>query len=443
VDQSTDRRRLRSNAAALGSARLFAEAQALIPGGVNSPVRAFKAVGGAPRFLARGLGARVWDVDGDEYLDCVGSWGPLILGHARPEVIAAACEAARRGTTFGAPTELEVELARAIVEAVPSIELVRLVNSGTEAAMSAVRLARAYTGRTKVVKFEGGYHGHSDGLLAQAGSGLATLSLPGSPGVPPSWAAETLVVPYNDAAVAAELMRTRGDQIACVLVEPVAGNMGVVAPADGFLETLRQATREAGALLVFDEVITGFRVGYGGAQSLYRVQPDLTVLGKIIGGGFPIGAFGGPRAIMEMLAPVGPVYQAGTLSGNPVACAAGLATLRLLAKERPYAELDRRGEALAAGLRQAAARAGLPATVNRVGSMLTLFFQQGPVVDHRTAMASDVARYAAFFQHLLARGIYLPPSQFEAMFLSSAHGDNDVARICEAAGHALQAVAAG
>ncbi len=420
------------------SQRLFREAQQFIPGGVNSPVRAFRAVGGIPRFMQRGSGARVWDVDGNEYLDCVGSWGPLILGHARREVIEAACETARLGTTFGAPTEQEVRLARAIAEALPSVELVRLVNSGTEAVMSAVRLARAHTGRTKVVKFEGGYHGHSDGLLAQAGSGLATLSLPGSPGVPAAWAAETLVLPYNDALAVEQAMQARGHEIACLLVEPVAGNMGVVPPAPGFLEALRRATREAGALLIFDEVITGFRVHYRGAQTLYGVQPDLTVLGKIIGGGFPIGAFGGSRAIMELLAPTGPVYQAGTLSGNPVACAAGLATLRLLADEQPYSELDRRGVALAEGLREAAADAGVAVTINRVGSMLTLFFCAGPVTDYRSALASDTKRYAAFFQAMLARGVYLPPSQFEAVFLSAAHTDDDVARICRAAGEALR-----
>jgi len=421
------------------SARLLAEAQQLMPGGVNSPVRAFKAVGGEPLFIARGQGARVWDVDGNEYLDCVGSWGPLILGHARAEVIEAACQAAKDGATFGAPTELEVELARAIVEALPSVEMVRLVNSGTEAVMSAVRLARAYTGRSKIVKFEGGYHGHSDGLLAQAGSGVATLSIPGSPGVPATWAAGTIVLPYNNTALLEELLPAQGAEIACVLVEPVAGNMGVVPPAPGFLESLRRVTREHGTLLIFDEVITGFRVGYRGAQGLYGIHPDLTILGKIIGGGFPIGAFGGRREIMEMLAPAGPVYQAGTLSGNPVACAAGLKTLRLLAQENPYSDLERRGEMLAQGLRAAAEKAGAPATVNQIGSMLTLFFTPDPVTDYCSASASDTSRFAAFFREMLVRGIYLPPSQFEAVFLSLAHEDREIARICEAAEAALKA----
>ena len=423
------------------SSRLFAEAQTLIPGGVNSPVRAFQAVGGDPRFIARGAGARLWDVDGNEYIDCVGSWGPLILGHARREVVDAACEAARLGTTFGAPTEVEVKLARAMVEALPSVELVRLVNSGTEAVMSAIRLARAYTSRSRIVKFEGGYHGHSDGLLAQAGSGLATLSLPGSPGVPAAWAAETIVLPYNDVAAAEELMRTRGGEVACVIVEPVAGNMGVVPPAKGFLQTLRRLTSDRSALLIFDEVITGFRVGYHGAQALYDVRPDLTVLGKVIGGGFPIGAFGGARKTMEMLAPSGPVYQAGTLSGNPVACAAGLTTIELLRTEDPYPDLDRKGAALQEGLRKAAKDAAAPATVNRVGSMLTLFFTQGPVIDYQSASTSDTSRYAAFFREMLARGVYFPPSQFEAVFVSAAHSDDDVARIIAAAAASLRAVA--
>lgn len=423
------------------STRLFAEAQMLIPGGVNSPVRAFKAVGGDPRFIARGAGSRVWDVDGNEYIDCVASWGPLILGHARREVVDAACEAARLGTTFGAPTETEVKLARAIVEALPSVELVRLVNSGTEAVMSAIRVARAYTNRTKTVKFEGGYHGHSDGLLAQAGSGLATLSLPGSPGVPAAWAAETIVVPYNDTGSVERLMKSHGQDIAAIIVEPVAGNMGVVPPADGFLQVLRTLTSEHGALLIFDEVITGFRVGYHGAQALYGIRPDLTVLGKIIGGGFPIGAFGGTRKIMELLAPVGPVYQAGTLSGNPVACAAGLTMLDLLERENPYPNLERKAAGLESGLRKAAEAAHVPATVNRVGSMLTLFFARDPVTDYQSAADSDVSRYAAFFGEMLSRGVYLPPSQFEALFVSAAHSADDIARICEAAADALQVVA--
>ncbi|NIM05226.1 MAG: glutamate-1-semialdehyde 2,1-aminomutase [Armatimonadetes bacterium] len=424
------------------SESLFAEAQGLIPGGVNSPVRAFKAVGGTPPFMARGAGATVWDVDGNEYIDCVASWGPLILGHARREVVESIRETAGRGMTFGAPTELEVALARLIVEAVPSIELVRLVNSGTEAVMSALRLARAFTGRSKVVKFEGGYHGHSDGLLARAGSGLATLSIPDCPGVPDAWAAETLVVPYNDLEVVQELLVSRGKEIACVIIEPVAGNMGVVPPKEGFLEGIRQATEQVGCLLIFDEVITGFRVHYGGAQTLHKVTPDLTVLGKIIGGGLPIGAFGGRREIMEMLAPSGPVYQAGTLSGNPVACAAGLATLRILAAEKPYAMLERRAQSLVEELQQAASRLNIPVTINRVGSMFTLFFSEGPVANYATASASDKSRYAKFFHSMLEQGVYLPPSQFEAMFLSTAHSDVEVERIGDAAKSALEQLAA-
>ena len=424
------------------SRSLLAEAEQLIPGGVNSPVRAFGAVGGTPRFLARGSGAYVWDVDDNKYVDCVGSWGPLILGHARPEVVEAACEAARLGTTFGAPTEREVLLARAITKAVPSIESVRLVSSGTEAAMSAIRLARAYTKRTKVVKFEGAYHGHSDGLLARAGSGLATLGLPSSPGVPPSWTAETIVLPYNEPDAVEDAFQSLGDEIACVLVEPVAGNMGVVPPAEGFLGSLRTATEKAGALLVFDEVITGFRVHAGGAQALYGVIPDLTILGKVLGGGFPIGAFGGRRGIMEMLAPSGPVYQAGTLSGNPVACAAGLATLNLLEAEAPYDMLERRAGSLAEGLEKAALGAGVSVQVNRVASMLTLFFNGETVVSYSTAAASDQKRYARFFHGMLARGVYLPPSQFEAIFISTAHTEEDVASICKMAQGALSEVAA-
>jgi glutamate-1-semialdehyde 2,1-aminomutase len=423
------------------SQELFEAAQRLIPGGVNSPVRAFKAVGGTPPFIARGAGARIWDVDGNEYIDLVGSWGPLILGHARPEVVRAACGAAELGTTFGAPTESEIRLARAIIEAMPSVEMVRLVSSGTEAVMSALRLARAFTGRSKIVKFEGAYHGHADGLLARAGSALATLAIADSPGVPAAWAAETIVLPYNDLEAVRSALRAYGPEIACVIVEPVAGNMGVVLPRETFLAALRELTRDAGALLIFDEVITGFRVGRGGAQEMYGITPDLTVLGKIIGGGFPLAAFGGRRDIMSMLAPAGPVYQAGTLSGNPVACAAGVETLRLLAEEKPYPRLDRMGRALANGLKAAAARAGVPAIVNRVGSMLTVFFTDSPVVDWATASRSSRERHAAFFHAMLERGVYLPPAQFEAMFLSAAHSESDVRSVCEAAGEAFASIA--
>ncbi len=415
------------------SEQLFALAQNLIPGGVNSPVRAFKGVGGTPLFIARGAGARVWDVDGNEYIDCVGSWGPLILGHARLEVVAAACEAARRGTTFGAPTEGEIALAQAITDAMPSIELVRLVSSGTEAVMTTLRLARGFTGRTKVVKFEGAYHGHSDGLLARAGSGLATLGIADSPGVPAAWAADTIVLPYNDLDAVRSVFSSSGSDIACLIAEPIAGNMGVVPPKPGFLAGLREITRAAGALLIFDEVITGFRVARGGAQSVFGVAPDLTVLGKIIGGGFPLAAFGGRRDIMSMLAPAGPVYQAGTLSGNPVACAAGAETLRLLAEENPYPRLEQSGQALAAGLEKAADDAGAHVTINRAGSMLTVFFASAPIVDWSTASTSSRERHAAFFHAMLENGVYLPPAQFEAMFVSAAHTERDVAFICRAA----------
>ncbi len=420
------------------SKELFESAQRLIPGGVNSPVRAFKSVGGTPRFIARGAGARVWDLDGNEYIDCVASWGPLILGHARPEVVKAACQAAQLGTTFGAPTEMEIRLAQAITDAMPSVELVRLVSSGTEAVMSALRLARAYTNRTKVVKFEGAYHGHSDGLLARAGSGLATLGIADSPGVPAAWAAETIVLPYNDLHAVRQAFAGLGSEIACIIVEPIAGNMGVVPPANGFLAGLWELTREAGALLIFDEVITGFRVGWGGAQGLYNIAPDLTVLGKIIGGGFPLAAFGGRREVMAMLAPTGPVYQAGTLSGNPVACAAGAETLRLLVEEDPYPRLEQLGRELAEGLATAAERASAVVTVNRVGSMLTVFFTDGPVVDWATASQSSRERYAIFFHAMLERGIYLPPAQFEAMFVSTAHTETDIGAICKAAEQAFQ-----
>jgi glutamate-1-semialdehyde 2,1-aminomutase len=420
------------------SERLFAEAQRFIPGGVNSPVRAFRSVGGTPRFIARGQGARIWDADGNEYIDCVGSWGPLILGHARPEVIAAAYGVARLGTTFGAPTERETELARAITEAMPSIELVRLVSSGTEAVMSALRVARGYTKRSKVVKFEGGYHGHSDGLLARAGSGVATLGIADSPGVPEAWAAETLVLPYNNTGAVEQAFSAMGEQIACVIVEPVAGNMGVVPPREGFLESLRRVTRAAGALLIFDEVITGFRVGYGGAQGRYRVTPDLTVLGKIIGGGFPLAAFGGRGEIMQVLAPAGPVYQAGTLSGNPVACAAGVATLRLLKAEDPYPRLEQLGAKLEAGLRAGARAAGVALAINRVGSMLTAFFTGATVTDWATATMSSRDHYRDYFHAMLDWGVYLAPSQFEAAFLSAAHTERDIETIVAAAGEAMK-----
>jgi glutamate-1-semialdehyde 2,1-aminomutase len=420
------------------SESLFHSAQRLIPGGVNSPVRAFRGVGGTPFFVASASGARIEDVDGRSYIDFLGSWGPLILGHAAPAVVEALSEAARRGTSYGAPTAAEVEMAELITRAVPSMEMVRLVSSGTEAAMSAIRLARGATGRDLVVKFDGCYHGHADSLLVKAGSGGVTFGVPDSRGVPASLAALTMALPFNDLAAASRFMDDRGQEVAVVVVEPVAGNMGVVPPAAGFLAGLRELCTRHGALLLFDEVITGFRVAYGGAQALYGVRPDLTCLGKIIGGGLPVGAYGGRRDLMEQVAPLGGVYQAGTLSGNPLAVAAGMATLRALEDPASYRRLETLGARLASGLAEAARRAGVPLTVNRVGSMLTGFFTGEPVVDLVSAKRSDTARYGRFFHGMLERGVFLAASQFEAAFVSLAHTEEDLDSAARAATETLQ-----
>ena len=421
------------------SEELFERARRVIPGGVNSPVRAFGAVGGTPRFVARGESAYLVDVDGNRYVDLVQSWGALLFGHAREEVVRAAADAASRGTSFGAPTEAEVDLAERVCRLVPSVEMVRLTSSGTEAAMAAVRLARGATGRDLVLTFEGCYHGHGDALLARgAGSGMATFGIPASPGVTEGAARDTLTAPYNDLEAARAVFEARGERIACVIVEPVAANMGVVPPAPGFLPGLRDLCTASGALLVFDEVITGFRLGLGGAQARFGVTPDLTVLGKVLGGGFPLAAFGGRADLMARLAPSGPVYQAGTLSGNPVAVAAGLATLELAERLDPYPALEATAERLAEGLAKAFADAGMAATVNREGPLLSVFFSEGPVRSFEEARAADHARYARFFHAMLERGVYLPPSGYEGWFLGAAHGEAEIERVLDGAAQAAR-----
>jgi len=405
------------------SQALFQEAQELLPGGVNSPVRAFRAVGGSPVFISAAEGPYLYDVDGNRYLDYVQSWGPMILGHAHPKVVEAVVQASKRGFSFGAPTEAENELARLVIESVPSIEMVRFVNSGTEATMSALRLARAYTGRNKLIKFSGCYHGHADMLLVQAGSGVATMGLPDSPGVPPEATSNTLIAPYNDSAAVEELFRTYPQEIAAVIVEPVAANMGLVLPLPGFLEKLRELTEEYGALLIFDEVMTGFRVALGGMQEREGISPDLTCLGKIIGGGLPVGAYGGRREIMEQVAPVGTMYQAGTLSGNPLAMAAGIATLTELRKPGQYEELERKSQLLGKGMERVLHETGLGLQFVRIGAMFCLYFTPESVIDYACAKTSDTARFAQYFWYMLEHGIYLPPSQFEACFISLALDD--------------------
>ena len=423
------------------SGELFERARAVIPGGVNSPVRAFGAVGGEPLFIALGDGAWIEDADGRRHVDLVQSWGALLFGHARAEIVRAAAEAAARGTSFGAPTEAEVLMAEEIVAAVPSVDMVRLTSSGTEAAMSAVRVARAFTRRPGVVKFAGCYHGHADGLLARAGSGVATFGLPGTPGVTEAAARDTIVVPYNELAAVGEIFEAVGDEIACIIVEPVAANMGVVPPEPGFLEGLRDVSLEHGALLIFDEVITGFRVARGGAQALYEVNPDLTVLGKVMGGGFPCAAFGGRAEIMGRVAPAGDVYQAGTLSGNPVAVAAGLTALRLLRDEDPFPALEKTATSLVEGIADALGGAGVAHTINRVESLFSVFFADPPVRDFADAQRGDHDAYARFFRALLERGVYLPPSGYEGWFLSTAHGETEMERIDEAVRDVARALA--
>ena len=423
------------------SEALFQRAQEIIPGGVNSPVRAFRGVGGTPPFIEQGQGSRIFDADNLQYIDCVGSWGPMILGHGHRYVVEAVKRAATRGFSFGAPTVGEVELAEMIIAAMPSIEMLRLVNSGTEATMSALRLARAVTGRKKILKFDGGYHGHVDSLLVKAGSGGATFNLPDSAGVPLEVTQLTVSVPYNHLDAVSNAMDENDDDVAAIIVEPVAGNMGCVPPAEGFLQGLRAICDERGSLLILDEVMTGFRVAYGGAQELYGVKPDITTLGKIIGGGMPIGAYGGSRKIMQSVSPLGPMYQAGTLSGNPVAVAAGKSTLGVLKNSSIYKDLEERSAEFEQGVRHSAEKHGVPITFNRVGSMWTIFFTEGPVTDWESANKSNREKFARFFHVMLAEGVYLPPSQMEAAFFSAAHAKKDIQQLINRADRALKKVA--
>lgn len=408
------------------SKQAYAKAIKVIPGGVNSPVRAFRSVSRDPIFIERGEGSRLWDIDGNSYIDYVGSWGPLLVGHAHPEVVEAIRKAAEKGTSFGAPTEIETELAQEVLAAYPSMEMIRMVNSGTEATMSALRLARGITGREKIVKFEGCYHGHSDSLLIKAGSGALTFGVPTSPGVPAVTASATIVAQYNDLKGLQEIFEQEGRNIAAVIIEPVTGNMGVVLPEAEFLQGLRNLTKQYGTLLIFDEVMTGFRVSYGGAQARFEIDPDLTCLGKVIGGGLPVGAYGGKREYMERIAPSGPIYQAGTLSGNPLAMAAGLATLKLLQKPATYEDLEGKTRKIAAGLKSIARDLSLPVWVNAIGGMFSAFFTEYRVKDYKTACTSDAELFAQFFRGMLERGVYLAPSQYEAVFLSTAHSDQDL-----------------
>jgi len=418
----------------------FEKSQKYIPGGVNSPVRAFRAVGGNPLFIKRGKGSKIYDIDGNEYIDYVCSWGPLILGHAHPKVVEAIQNAAENGTSYGAPTELETQLAEMIVRAFPSIDLVRMVSSGTEAAMSAIRLARGYTQRDKIIKVEGCYHGHADCLLVKAGSGAATFGVPDSAGVPSDFAQHTITVPFNDVEAVRTAIQQNQGQVACVILEPVGGNMGVVPPMDGYLAEIREITAQNDVVLIFDEVITGFRVAFGGAQELYGVTPDMTCLGKIIGGGMPVGAYGGKQEIMECIAPLGSVYQAGTLSGNPLAMSAGIAALKVLSEPGVYETLENRSNTLAEGLAETTKAAGVDACHTRVGSMLSLFFTSEQVVDYTTAKTSDTDKFAAYFGGLLERGIYIAPSQFEAGFVSLAHSDDDIQTTIRSASEVLQSL---